>query len=351
MGMRHSQTASSPSAAQRVLDPASQFKVAYVEPAGLARWLDRSGTFPLGVVAFGAAPLPVALPCPVIEVALPLLDGPGRCEVWSSDHPVRFRQDGDISIAVGGDLLFGSMTAQQNAGDRLDHTTEKAYRRLLRLLRESGFPYLWRIWNYFPRINEEEQGLERYRLFCMGRHEALVDQLPGFPESLPAGTAVGTQDGPLQIYFLAGAHPATHLGNPRQINAYDYPKVYGPRSPSFARATLCRSDSATHLFISGTASVVGHQSRHVGLADLQALETVKNLRALIDRAQAATPSLEPEAKLQSVFKVYVRSAKHLETVRAVLQVPFLSSGHLVYLQGDLCRKELLVEIEGLMTTD
>jgi len=351
MGMRDSQTASSPSAAQRVLDPPSQFKVAYVEPAGLTRWLEASGTFPLGVVAFGAASMPVSLPCPVIDIALPLLEGPARCEVWTSDQPVRFFQDGDMSIGIGGDLLFGSMTAHENADGGLGHTTENAYRRLLCLLRESGFPYLWRIWNYFPRINDEEQGLERYRLFCMGRHQALVDQLPGFPASLPAGTAVGTEDGPLQIYFLAGAHPATHLGNPRQVNAYDYPKVYGPRSPSFARATLCRSDSATHLFISGTASVVGHQSRHVGLADLQALETVTNLRALIDRAQAATPALEPRAKLRSVFKVYVRSAKHLETVRSVLQVPFLTSGHLVYLQGDLCRKELLVEIEGLMTTD
>jgi chorismate lyase/3-hydroxybenzoate synthase len=103
----------------------------------------------------------------------------------------------------------------------------------------------------------------------------------------------------LQIYFLAGAHPPTHLGNPRQVNAYEYPTIYGPRSPSFARATLCRSDSATHLFISGTASVVGHQSQHVGSADLQALETVTNLRALVEHAQFANPSLEPGAKREA----------------------------------------------------
>jgi chorismate lyase/3-hydroxybenzoate synthase len=185
----------------------------------------------------------------------------------------------------------------------------------------------------------------------MGRHQALAETLPGFPGSLPAGTAVGTKRGPLQIYFLAGVHSATHLGNPRQINAYDYPKIYGPRSPSFARATLCRSDNATHLFISGTASVVGHQSQHAGLADMQALETMTNLRALIDRARGADPSLERGTKLQSVFKVYVRNADHLDTVRGILQAPFLLSSQLLYLQGDLCRRELLVEIEGLLTTD
>ena len=118
----------------------------------------------------------------------------------------------------------------------------------------------------------------------MGRHQALAHRLPDFPASLPAGTAVGTQRGALQIYFLAGAHPATHLGNPRQINAYDYPKIYGPHSPSFARATLCRSEGTTQLFISGTASVVGHQSQHEGRVDMQALETVTNLHALIERA-------------------------------------------------------------------
>jgi chorismate lyase/3-hydroxybenzoate synthase len=293
----------------------------------------------------------VSLPCPLIEVELPLLDGPSRCEVWSSDQPVRLHQDGAVSAAVSGDLLFGSITAHEESNTGLDRTTEKVYRQLLRLLRESGFPHLWRIWNYFPNINEEEHGLERYRLFCVGRHQALAQTLPGFPASLPAGTAVGTKRGPLQIYFLAGAHPATHLGNPRQVNAYDYPKIYGPRSPSFARATLCPSDSATHLLISGTASVVGHQSRHAGLADMQALETVTNLRALIDRARTTNASLSGETKLQSFFKVYVRSSEHLDTVRDILQASFLLSSHLLYLQGDLCRRELLVEIEGLITAD
>jgi chorismate lyase/3-hydroxybenzoate synthase len=256
-----------------------------------------------------------------------------------------------VSAAVSGDLLFGSITTHEESESGLEHATEKAYRQLLRLLRESGYPHLWRIWNYFPNINGQERGLERYRLFCLGRHQALAETLPGFPGSLPAGTAVGTKRGPLQIYFLAGAHSAAHLGNPRQVNAYDYPKIYGPRSPSFARATLCRSENATHLFISGTASVVGHQSQHTGLADMQALETMTNLRALIDRARGADPSLEREAKLQSIFKVYVRNSNHLDIVRGILQAPFLLSSQLLYLQGDLCRRELLVEIEGLVTTD
>jgi chorismate lyase/3-hydroxybenzoate synthase len=348
--MRHRHSSSSPASAQRVLEPTTQVRIAYVEPSDLSRWLATSGTFPLAVVSFDS-PVSAALPCPVIHLELPLLERPRQCEVWSCDQPVRLYKENEVSAAISGDLLFGSISMAEDPDVGLNLTTERAYQQLLRLLSDSGFPHLWRIWNYFPRINQEHHGLERYRLFCLGRHQALADVLPDFPASLPAGTAVGTQGGALQIYFLASMHPARHLGNPRQLNAYDYPKIYGPRSPSFARATLCRSEGTTQLFISGTASVVGHQSQHEGLADMQALETVTNLRALIERAQGIMPSFERETRFQSVFKIYVRNPKHLETVRRVLDAPFLRSSHLLYLQGDLCRKELLVEVEGLVTTD
>jgi chorismate lyase / 3-hydroxybenzoate synthase len=49
--------------------------------------------------------------------------------------------------------------------------------------------------------------------------------------------------------------------------------------------------------------------------------------------------------------VYVRNPEDLEVVRRALQDPLLLSSRLIFLQGDLCRKELLVEIEGFVTTD
>src|SRR4030095_10097388 len=107
------------------------------------RWLETSGTFPLGVVSFGA-PMPLSLSCPVVELALPLLEGPSRCELWSCDQPVRLHRDREISAAFTDDVLFGSITAPDNADAGLDHTTEKAYRQVAWLARGFWVPSLLR---------------------------------------------------------------------------------------------------------------------------------------------------------------------------------------------------------------
>ena len=236
-------------------------------------------------------------------------------EVWTSDQPVTTLQKNGCSFAMSGDVLAGAISLDEKAGATLDVTTELAYRQLLHHTRELGFPYLWRVWNFFPDINEEEAGLERYRRFCVGRHQAVEASLQDFPSALPAGTAVGTRSGPLQIYFLAGARPASHLGNPRQMNPYEYPREYGPRSPAFARATLCGSESGPQLFIAGTASVVGHTSRHADRPKEQTQEMVHNLRTLI----AYADSMEPKGIRtfhRAIYKVYVRNPDQLISVRA-----------------------------------
>jgi chorismate lyase/3-hydroxybenzoate synthase len=134
------------------------------------------------------------------------------------------------------------------------------------------------------------------------------------------------------------------------MNAYEYPRDYGPRSPSFARATFCSSESGPQLFIAGTASVVGHTSRHVGCPKEQTQEIVHNLRTLIEHAG----NMEPRGigtSHRAIYKVYVRNPDQLLSIRQTLRDPLLNSSPTLLLQGDLCRQELLVEIEGLVTSD
>jgi chorismate lyase / 3-hydroxybenzoate synthase len=333
-----------------VSEAAARLAVTYIEAATLDSWLSAANTPPLAIISFGR-PVPAQYPCLLVTLDLPQLDGPSMVEVWSSDQPVRMQQINDLTVAMSGDFLMGSICVDEQPGLSLEATACTAYRQLLRQLHRLGYPHLWRVWNYFPHINEDRQGLERYRQFCVGRYQALVEFLPDFPESLPAGTAVGTRSGPLQVYVLAGMHPATHLGNPRQLNAYEYPDTYGPRSPSFARATFYQSETRSQLYIAGMASVVGHTSRHVGLPAEQTREMIQNLKALLGHAEGAARMPFTGAQSAALYKVYVRDAAHLAKIREVLRSGPLSSEQVLFLQGELCRKELLVEIEGLITSD
>ena len=328
-------------------------RIAYVEEAGLEALLKASPSNVMGVVRHDRSPEePHGLGAyPVVCLDLPQFTEPPLTEVWTSDLPVIYHQAEGIHYAMNDEVLFGTLQAEEVQDRLLDSVTYDAYRRLLIQARALGYPHLLRVWNYFPRINCESGGLERYQRFCVGRHQALADKLPRFPGTLPAGTAVGTMSGPLTIHFLAAKQPGTHVENPRQVHAYEYPPIYGPCSPSFARATLRPSISGSHLLISGTASVVGHVSAHIGDPGKQTLEIIHNLNALIARTERAHGITREQWCGQALFKIYIRHPEHFTTIRDILKEQLPSHSQVLYLQGEMCRSELLLEIEGILSQE
>ena len=129
---------------------------------------------------------------------------------------------------------------------------------------------------------------ERYKLFCLGRARAFAAVHATSPDiGYPAASAVGKPRGvrTLQVCWLAGREAGTTLENPRQVSAYDYPRQYGPAAPSFSRAALTPDPL---LLISGTASIVGHASVHLGDVAAQLEETLANLDNLLRHARART---------------------------------------------------------------
>jgi chorismate lyase/3-hydroxybenzoate synthase len=268
--------------------------------------------------------------------------------VWTSTLPLNYHQAEGIHCAMNDEVLFGALQLEESPGTLLDTVTYTAYRRLLVQARALGYPHLLRVWNYFPQINYKSDGLERYQRFCAGRHKALAENLSGFPGTLPAATAVGTMAGPLKIHFLAAKRPGMHVENPRQVRAYEYPPIYGPSSPSFARATLQPSISRSHLLISGTASVVGHVSAHIGDPGEQTLEIIHNLNTLIAQTEQLPGVIRGQWCGQALFKVYIRHPEHFTTVRDILKEQLPSHTQVLYLQGEMCRSELLLEVEGIL---
>lgn len=277
------------------------------------------------------------------------LDGSILGEVFAVDASPVTRGYGAHSYWAETDqyLLLAFWADEQDAAG-LAATTERLYRELLEQTRVRAYPHLVRVWNYFADINGEEQGLERYRQFCLGRFDAFAAAEIA-ENQFPSACALGHRGGDLLIYALASKTAPHHFENPRQASAYHYPAEYGPRSPSFARASLLSlPGQAPKLFVSGTASVVGFVTLHPYQLTEQITVTLENLDLLLAHVaqQYANkagnlPLLEAE-----VLKVYVRNAGDLAEIKqrieqAYPQVP------VVYVAADICRADLLLEIDGI----
>lgn len=282
-----------------------------------------------------------------IDVALPLLDGPD-CEFWTTTDAVQHRNENGMRIASTTDAAFVSLSLSGNGSD-LEKSGHDTYIKLLNCLQSLGYPHLIRTWNYFPGINEVQEGEERYQQFCVGRHRAFSERYYDFLPLLPAATAIGSAQGEITIFVLASTSPGLHIENPRQTSAYRYPRQYGRVSPSFARATVKSWGDVIHLYVSGTASIVGHASQHVGDVEAQLLEISKNLDALADTCRSNGINVAPDASLKDMdnVKVYVRRPQDFAVVRHAVETSLKRTAPTLYLHGDICREELLVEIEGM----
>lgn len=342
--MKHSLPGLAPDIATRL-----PVDVDYLTLNELEKFLYHGGPLMLGEIHFGTAAMrdikgaghPHAL-VPMTQLSpVPLI------EVWSSRVPVSYGCAGDVVYAQTDEILFGCLNYPPAETGDIEAAVRRAYDAVLGVTRKQGFPHLLRIWNYFSDITQEAGGFDRYQCFCRGRFEALERHYGEFDRKLPAASAVGTQGGGLVLYFIAARTPGRHRENPRQISAYHYPPQYGPKSPSFARAMLMRWDQDYSLYISGTASIVGHQSLHPGEVDLQVQETLSNLSALIDAtANEEGVRLHGLASLNRL-KVYIRHPEHLEAIQAALDAVIVARVPRLYLQADICRDDLLLEIEGI----
>ena len=271
--------------------------------------------------------------------------GAAPLEVWRTQGPVTAGTQGALRFAETDTLQFGWIEIPEGDGG-LEAASARAYANLSAFVRARGFPHLLRSWNYLDAITQGEDDQERYRRFCVGRASGLGEVATG---TLPAATAIGRCDGErtLQVYWLAARVPGTPVENPRQVSAYRYPRQYGPQPPSFARAMVPPS-SAMPLLLSGTASVVGHESRHHDCIESQLAETFANFDSLIAAARAVQPDLPSRFGPHSRLKVYVRDRDALPAIEQALATHLDPAVPRVLLHAAICRRELRVEIDGVL---
>ncbi|CAM2146967.1 chorismate lyase / 3-hydroxybenzoate synthase [Pararobbsia alpina] len=279
---------------------------------------------------------------------------------------------GCVRFVRGEEALFGTIELDEpplpGVGEQaiaarplpIEIATSEAYEGLFGCMAAEGYPYLARVWNFIPDIIGEQGGHERYRLFNSARQAAFAAAGRTVTGDVPAATGIGLDARRVQIHFIATRVRPMPIENPRQVSAFHYPTQYGPKSPTFARAVVVPFSSGPVLLVSGTASIVGHETVHRGDVVAQARETFANLRALIDEANrrvgGSSPGSTPghtSAKSAPFslaglsLRVYIRKAPDFAAVREVVDAHHeADNASRLYVRGDICRPDLLVEIEA-----
>jgi chorismate lyase/3-hydroxybenzoate synthase len=239
--------------------------------------------------------------------------------------------------SLGAGFSFASIRvpdARSLGRAELHEATSRAYRHIEAELRARGTIHPVRLWNHIPGIHDPMgEGLDRYMVFNAGRYEALSEWFGGketFDTRVASASGVGHQGRDLVVHCLASDRPGRAVDNPRQVAPYRYSRKYGPLPPCFARATRIED----LILVGGTASIVGEASVHLDDLPRQTEETLTNLAVFA-----------PLERYRDV-RVYYPDPARLDELRGLLEGAFPGAGRIEWVRADLCRAELLVEIEG-----
>jgi enamine deaminase RidA (YjgF/YER057c/UK114 family) len=280
---------------------------------------------------------------------------------------VRINRLGEQLVTVthnGITWIHAAHVVPQSDSQRAYEQAYSAFEHLRTLLEaaDTRMDQVLRTWIYQGGIVAAEGSTQRYKELNCARSDAykdisfLADRLPkGFSGVVyPASTGIGTLGEGLSVSAIALATErkdivAVPLENPRQTAAYQYGAAYSPKAPAFARGMAVSCGNMATIFISGTASITHSETLHIGDAAAQTHETLNNIEALIGEenlGRHGLPGLGTSLDGLGYVRVYIKRQEDYARVRAVCEQR-LGELPTIYALADVCRPELLVEIEGM----
>jgi chorismate lyase / 3-hydroxybenzoate synthase len=209
-----------------------------------------------------------------------------------------------------------------------------------------------RFWNHIPAIHAVmDSQRDRYMVFNAGRFKAF-EQWYGssqrFSQVVATASGVGHGGSDLVIHCLATSEPGIAVENPRQISSYRYSRRYGPLPPCFARATIVpAAPDCSLLLVGGTASIRGEDSMYVDSLTMQLDETIENLASLIRAARKGDCSTGEALRQFRSLRVYYPFERDVRAIAETVQSVMPNLTHIQMIPAELCRPELLVEVEGI----
>ena len=249
------------------------------------------------------------------------------------------------------ELMTGGIVPRFDGGNTFEQSTD-IFEGIAKMLADNDFKPsdIYRQWNYIPGITVLSDGSQNYQEFNDARSifYATADWSNGYP----AATGIGTSAGGVvvEICAIKGEQCANlPIDNPLQIAAHNYSqqvldgKVIEQLSerttPKFERARLL----ADRVLISGTAAIKGERSNYSTDAVEQAAETMEIMDRLTSKENIP---VENNGSRYDLLRVYVKRESDIPAVRDYMQSHY-PAAQKHYLVADVCRPELLIEIEGV----
>jgi len=226
----------------------------------------------------------------------------------------------------------------------------------------AGFDHTVRTWLYLGDIVGPEGETQRYKELNRARTDfyqrvpfGRSHRMKGLKYGMyPASTGIGMGDSDLAMAGLAMDTTRKDvfllpLENPQQTPAYKYHARHSPQSPKFCRAMAVVFGDAVITFVSGTASIVSSETKHIGDPARQTEQTIDNIERLIAADNFAAHNLPGAGATlgdMAAVRVYVKRPEDYAKCKAVCEkrLPDVPG---VYVVADVCRPELLVELEGV----
>lgn len=229
---------------------------------------------------------------------------------------------------------------------------------ILKLLQLENFPInsIIRQWNYIEQITGFQDAYQNYQAFNDARSDFYAQT--SWENGYPAATGIGATHGGILIdldaaVFTSELYFATPLDNKLQVAAHEYSdnvlisEQSKKTTPKFERAKSMTFGNEGVVYISGTAAIRGEESLHdAGLAK-QLHITMENIDYLISKENLAISGVSAQRSSQlSMLRVYLKEESFVDDAKKLIEEYKLSIP-VSYLWADVCRDELLIEIEGI----
>lgn len=316
--------------------------------------------------------------CPVFELVpqAPITGAAYAIEAWGVSAPspedvdIKRVSDQIASISYSGLTWTHVLNCLPTVdSEQVYERSYSCFEELKKQFEQVDIPFedVIRIWIYLGDIVGPEGETQRYKELNRARTDFFADTkfCKKYPsdsfdgDAYPASTGIGS-DGKNVILAGLSLHAQTEqnlvavpLENPQQTSAFNYEKTYSPQSPKFARALGVEYDDGGVIFISGTASIIDSESRFIGKPARQAMCTLDNIACLIDKTNCREHGfshLGAELTQLAFLRVYIKRPEDYQEVAEVCRKRCGEGVPMVFTITDVCRPELLVEMEGIVFT-